>query len=117
MLPIVALLCVIGSYALKNSYLDIVIMMIFGVVGFILKEFGIKPAPIILGLIEDRNNYSRLTKEWRHDWQLLLKVIPSDVRVKAEEIAERWGLRCDWGCGFILKHQMTLKRQVHKLKL
>jgi len=51
MLPIIALLCVIGSYALKNSYLDIVIMMIFGVVGFILKEFGIKPAPIILGLI------------------------------------------------------------------
>jgi len=51
MLPIIALLCVIGSYALKNSYLDIVIMMIFGVVGFILQEFGIKPAPIILGLI------------------------------------------------------------------
>lgn len=51
MLPIIALLCVIGSYALQNSYLDIVIMMIFGVVGFILKEFGIKPAPIILGLI------------------------------------------------------------------
>lgn len=51
MLPIVALLCVIGSYALQNSYMDIVIMMIFGVVGFILKEFGIKPAPIILGLI------------------------------------------------------------------
>lgn len=51
MLPVVSLLCVIGSYALKNSYLDIVVMMIFGIVGFILKDFGIKPAPIILGLI------------------------------------------------------------------
>lgn len=51
MLPIVALLCVIGSYALKNSYLDVGIMMVAGVVGFILKEFGIKPPPIILGLI------------------------------------------------------------------
>jgi len=51
MLPIIALLCVIGSYALQNSYLDVGIMMIFGVVGFILREFGIKPPPIILGLI------------------------------------------------------------------
>ncbi len=51
MLPVIALLCVIGSYALQNSYLDVGIMIVFGVVGFVLREFGIKPPPIILGLI------------------------------------------------------------------
>jgi putative tricarboxylic transport membrane protein len=51
MLPIIALLCVVGSYALKNSYFDLLIMLVFGVLGFFLKEIGVKPPPIILGLI------------------------------------------------------------------
>ncbi|MGM0432703.1 MAG: tripartite tricarboxylate transporter permease, partial [Spirochaetota bacterium] len=32
-------------------YSDVVLMLIFGVVGFFLKQFDIKPAPIVLGLI------------------------------------------------------------------
>ncbi len=51
MLPIITLLCVVGAYALQNSYFDVGIMVIFGGVGFLLKQFGIKPPPIILGLI------------------------------------------------------------------
>ncbi len=51
MLPIIALLCVIGSYALRNSHFDVAVMLVFGVVGFFLKEIGVKPSPIILGLI------------------------------------------------------------------
>lgn len=51
MLPIIALLCIVGSYALQNSYFDVGIMIVFGGVGFLLKQFGISPPPIILGLI------------------------------------------------------------------
>jgi putative tricarboxylic transport membrane protein len=51
MLPVISLLCVIGAYALSSSFFDVHLMLIFGVVGFILKELGIKPAPIVLGLI------------------------------------------------------------------
>jgi len=51
MLPIIALLCVIGAYALSSSYFDVILMLIFGIAGFALKHLGIKPAPIVLGLI------------------------------------------------------------------
>jgi putative tricarboxylic transport membrane protein len=51
MLPIISLLCVIGAYALSSSYFDVVLMLIFGVSGFFLNRLGIKPAPIVLGLI------------------------------------------------------------------
>jgi putative tricarboxylic transport membrane protein len=51
MIPIIALLCIVGAYALNSSYFDVILMLIFGVGGFFLKHMGIKPAPIVLGLI------------------------------------------------------------------
>ncbi len=51
MLPIISLLCVIGAFALSSSYFDVTLMLIFGITGFFLKHLGIKPAPIVLGLI------------------------------------------------------------------
>jgi len=51
MIPIIALLCIVGAYALNSSYFDVILMLVFGVGGFFLKHLGIKPAPIVLGLI------------------------------------------------------------------
>ncbi|MDC7245294.1 MAG: tripartite tricarboxylate transporter permease [Sphaerochaetaceae bacterium] len=51
MMPVITLLCIIGAYALNSSFFDVKLMLIFGVVGFFLKLLGIKPAPIVLGLI------------------------------------------------------------------
>jgi len=51
MMPIILLLCVIGAYALSNSFFDVILMFLFGICGFLLKQLGIKPAPIVLGLI------------------------------------------------------------------
>jgi len=51
MMPIILLLCVIGAYALSNSFFDVLLMFLFGICGFLLKQLGIKPAPIVLGLI------------------------------------------------------------------
>lgn len=51
MLPAIALLCVVGSFALKNSFFDVGIMLVSGVAGFFLNKLGIKPGTIILGLI------------------------------------------------------------------
>jgi len=73
-----------------------------------LKE-GKRKEPLLLELIKNGNNYSRLTKEWRHNWKALLKIIPGDVRLEVEKIAEKWGLRCDWGCGFTISDIHFLK--------
>jgi len=59
----------------------------------------------------DRNNFSRLTEEWRHDWEELDKIIADDVKMKVAEIAEKWGPRCDWGCGFIMRPSLAYENE------
>jgi len=49
--PIIIVLSVIGSYALRNSVLDIFIMVGCGVVAYILSKVGIDPGPLSLGLV------------------------------------------------------------------
>ena len=51
LMPIVVILCVVGSYSVRNSISDIIIMLIMGLIGFILQRAKIPLAPIILGLI------------------------------------------------------------------
>jgi putative tricarboxylic transport membrane protein len=49
--PLIILFCLIGAYSLNNSVSDIVIMGIFGIIGFLLKKFGYDAAPLILALV------------------------------------------------------------------
>lgn len=49
--PIIAILCVVGSYAINNSLFDVAVMLVFGAAGYYLKEAGFHPAPMVLGLI------------------------------------------------------------------
>jgi len=51
LMPIVLILSVIGSFAMRNNVNDIVWMFGFGLLGYILKRFDYPIAPIILGLI------------------------------------------------------------------
>lgn len=51
LLPIVAALCFIGAYAVRRSVFDVHILVIFGIVGFLLRKIGVTPAPLILGFI------------------------------------------------------------------
>jgi len=51
LLPTITVLCAVGAYAINNSLFDVGIMLVCGVAGFFLKEFGISAGPIILGLI------------------------------------------------------------------
>lgn len=49
--PFVFFLSVIGSFAIQNNMFDVVVMLIFGGIGYIGKKAGFGPGPIILGLI------------------------------------------------------------------
>lgn len=49
--PIIITLCVVGSYALNNSYFDVLVMFVAGVVGYFMKKASIPASPVILGLI------------------------------------------------------------------
>jgi len=49
--PTVFALCFVGAYGLEQSIVDVWIMMIAGLLGFLLKRYGFSPAPIIMGLV------------------------------------------------------------------
>lgn len=48
---VVLLLCVIGSYALRNSVFDVYTMILIGLIGYLLLRGRIPLTPIILGLV------------------------------------------------------------------
>ncbi len=51
LIPIVFSLSVVGSYAIRNNMLDVAIMFIFGLLGYLIKKFHLNPAAIVLALI------------------------------------------------------------------
>ena len=51
LIPNVLVLCVIGAYALNNIMDDVVVLLLFGVIGYALVKLRFPLAPLILGLI------------------------------------------------------------------
>lgn len=51
LLPVVIACCVVGSFSANNRVFDVMIMMIFGLIGYILKCFKFPLAPMVVGFI------------------------------------------------------------------
>jgi putative tricarboxylic transport membrane protein len=51
LVPTIAMATMLGTYAVRNSHTDVIIMLILGTLGYLFKQMGIAPAPIVLGLI------------------------------------------------------------------
>ena len=51
LMPTVAVLCVIGSFALRNNFFDVYVMLAAGGVGYIMRRFGFPLAPMVLAVI------------------------------------------------------------------
>jgi TctA family transporter len=49
--PAVLLLCTIGVYSTNNSTLDVLLISVFGVVGFVLSKIGLSASSLMLGFI------------------------------------------------------------------
>jgi putative tricarboxylic transport membrane protein len=49
--PLILLFCLIGSYSIRNSFFDILVMLIAGIVGYILRKFDYEEAPLLLAFI------------------------------------------------------------------
>ncbi len=50
-IPIIFVLCVVGSYAIASRLFDVWVMLGFGVLGFLLRRFGFPVAPLVLGMV------------------------------------------------------------------
>jgi len=51
LIPAIIVLSVVGTYAIKNSLMDVYWMLGFGIFGYFLKMYGFQVGPIILGVI------------------------------------------------------------------
>ena len=49
--PLILLFCLIGAYSINNRVVEMVIMIVFGVIGYIFKKFEYEAAPLILALV------------------------------------------------------------------
>ena len=43
--PLILLFCLIGAYSLNNSVGDVVVMLVFGIVGYLMRKFRYDGAP------------------------------------------------------------------------
>jgi putative tricarboxylic transport membrane protein len=48
---LILLFCIIGSYTINNNIDDGIVMVIFGLVGYLMKKFNYEAAPLILSLV------------------------------------------------------------------
>ncbi len=49
--PSIMVFCCIGVFTLNNSVVDVYVMVLFGLVGYIFRLLGGEPAPLLLGLV------------------------------------------------------------------
>ncbi len=64
LIPIVAFMTVIGTFAIRNNIFDIAIMIILGVIGWIASKRGFSVSPIVLGLILGRIAEQGFVQSW-----------------------------------------------------
>ncbi|MDR1376936.1 MAG: tripartite tricarboxylate transporter permease [Synergistaceae bacterium] len=51
LLPVVSILCVVGTYAAGNSVFEVYMMFAFGLAGFLMRTYNYPVAPMVLGLV------------------------------------------------------------------
>ncbi len=49
--PLILLFCLVGVYSLNNNYVEIIIMALFGIFGYLMKKFGYEAAPLVFALV------------------------------------------------------------------
>lgn len=49
--PVIFVLCVVGSYAMRNNVFDVAVMLVAGIIGYFMSKVKIPTSPAILGLI------------------------------------------------------------------
>ena len=60
--PVITALCCMGTFAIRNNLFDVGVMLVFGLIGFVLKQCGFAAPPMILGMVLSEiceNNWRR----------------------------------------------------------
>ncbi len=62
--PIIIVLCVLGTFAVNKSLLDVQIMLACGVLGFFMRQYGLSPAALVIALSSVPLPRRRFARRW-----------------------------------------------------
>ena len=51
LLPVIVMLSLVGVYSVNSSLIDLLIMALCGIIGFIFRRVGFQPAPLIIAMV------------------------------------------------------------------
>ena len=51
MFPLILMFCVVGVFASGAAVFDVFVMVVFGVLGYLMRQFGYEPAPLVLAFV------------------------------------------------------------------
>lgn len=51
LVPVISVMCVIGTFAIRKAPFDIALMLFFGVIGWLMKKFDYPPVALVLGIV------------------------------------------------------------------
>jgi len=49
--PLILMFCIVGVFASGNASFDVFLMVVFGVLGYLMRKFGYEPAPLVLAFV------------------------------------------------------------------
>src|SRR5256885_1496228 len=49
--PLILMFCIVGVFASGNAVFDVFVMVVFGVLGYLMRKFGYEPAPMVLAFV------------------------------------------------------------------
>jgi len=74
--PTILVLCCIGTYTLNSSTGDVIVMTVFGVIGYAFRKLDCEPAPLLLGLVLGpmlEENFRRAMVLSNGDWSVFVQ--------------------------------------------
>lgn len=51
LMPIVMIFCFVGAYSVRSNMFDVIVMIVFGIVGYLFRKAKLDPSPLVLGII------------------------------------------------------------------
>jgi len=51
LLPLIVLMCLVGVYSVNSSYVDLYVLALLGIAGYVLRTLGYEPASLVLALV------------------------------------------------------------------
>ena len=49
--PLILMFCIVGVFASGSAIFDVFVMVVFGVLGYLMRKFGYEPAPLVLAFV------------------------------------------------------------------